>query len=126
MLILLILSFLRKILLGIIFSHIRRKVEVAINLKVVGMLGVGESFGEVALLHDIPRTATVITIKETSLWGQDRVTFRTILQTISVAKYSEYLGFVEVTPIFKNLTKKQNESQANGTMTETFKSRDRI
>ena len=43
------------------------KVEVVITDKRVKILSSGESFGEMALLHNTPRTASVITITDTSL-----------------------------------------------------------
>lgn len=49
------------------FIIAKGKVEVVINLKVAAILNIGDSFGEVALLHDTPRTATIITLQETIL-----------------------------------------------------------
>ena len=41
----------------------------------VRRLGPGDSFGEVALLHSIPRTATVIAVSPSSLLSLDHETF---------------------------------------------------
>lgn len=102
------------------------KAEVVINLKVVAVLNVGDSFGEVALLHDTPRTASVVTVVETSLWGLDRGTFRGILQDMSSQNYSENMEFIENAEIFKTLTRKQNEALANSMNSERYSSGHRI
>lgn len=108
------------------FIIAKGKVEVVINLKVAAVLNVGDSFGEVALLHDTPRTATIITLQETVLWGLDRITFRKILQNMNVQKFSENLVFIENVQMFRTLTKKQKESLANAMTLETYKSGHRI
>ena len=102
------------------------KVEVVINLKVATILNPGDSFGEVALLHDTPRTATIITLQETALWGLDRETFRGILKDMSSQKYSENMVFLENIKIFKSLTKKQKECLANAMISEYYTPGSRI
>jgi len=47
--------------------------------KVVNTLGPGDTFGEVALLHSVPRSATVSAAERVKLWALDRVTFKRIL-----------------------------------------------
>ena len=42
----------------------------------VKVLGAGESFGELALLHNCPRLATVRAAADSELWAMDRATFR--------------------------------------------------
>lgn len=102
------------------------KVEVVINLKVAAVLKSGDSFGEVALLHETPRTATIITMQETVLWGLDRCTFRGILQDMSSQKYSENMEFIENIKIFKTLTRKQKESLANVMINEHYTQGSRV
>jgi hypothetical protein len=43
--------------------------------KVAGTLGRGEALGEIALIYDVPRTATVTTRRETQLYSLDREPF---------------------------------------------------
>ena len=49
--------------------------SVTIDGESVGTLKGGDSFGEIALLHSVPRTATVTTIAKSTLWSLDRDRF---------------------------------------------------
>jgi cGMP-dependent protein kinase 1 len=84
-------------------------VEVLVNKKRVNTLNPGDSFGEMALLQDRPRSASVKTLEETNLWGVDRVTFRQAVQAINAANYTQNKNFIETVPIFQALTSLQKE-----------------
>jgi len=50
--------------------------QVMVGSKVVNMLTTGEGFGELALMHDSPRSATIRVKTTASLWGLSRGAFR--------------------------------------------------
>ena len=85
------------------------RVEVIVNGKVKKVISKGEQFGELALLHDSLRTATVTTVDKTLLWVLSREAFRTAVQSISNKKYEENKQFIESIPIFQNFTASQKE-----------------
>lgn len=64
----------------------------------------GTGFGELALVHNTRRTATVRALERSSLWGLDRVTFRTAIEEINRDNYYEYAQFIESVPLLQALT----------------------
>jgi MFS family permease len=55
------------------------RVRVTVDGAPAGELGPGEGFGEIALLRDLPRTATVEAVEETTLYALDRAEFLSVL-----------------------------------------------
>jgi len=52
------------------------KLELIINNQQKRDLLIGESFGELALLFNAPRSASILASTKAYLWGIDRSTFR--------------------------------------------------
>ena len=66
----------------------------------------GESFGELALLYNAPRAATIVCKSAAAdLWSLDRNTFNHILKTAVQKKREKYDDFMEKVDILKNLDK---------------------
>lgn len=62
------------------------------------------SFGELALMYNAPRAATIISTTSGSLWAMDRETFRKIVVKATAKKrrmYEEFLRNVEVLSVLK-------------------------
>eukprot|EP00002_Diphylleia_rotans_P007235 TRINITY_DN1672_c0_g2_i2.p1 TRINITY_DN1672_c0_g2~~TRINITY_DN1672_c0_g2_i2.p1 ORF type:complete len:381 (-),score=92.33 TRINITY_DN1672_c0_g2_i2:328-1470(-) len=75
------------------------------NPKKVLTVSSGGSFGELALMYNAPRAATVIATTEGLLWCVDRQTFRAILMDTTSKKRKLYETFLESVPILQTLTK---------------------
>ncbi|XP_028906346.1 cAMP-dependent protein kinase type II-alpha regulatory subunit [Ornithorhynchus anatinus] len=61
------------------------------------------SFGELALMYNTPRAATIVAITEGALWGLDRVTFRRIILKNNAKKRKMFELFIESVPLLKSL-----------------------
>lgn len=101
-------------------------VEIIINDITRSVLTKGECFGEIALLHDTLRTATVKTLEPTSLWVLSREAFKNAIHSVSKSKYSDNKSFLDNSPIFKILTPVQKLLMLDLLVSQDFKAGDRI
>ncbi|CAO3613924.1 unnamed protein product [Cunninghamella blakesleeana] len=74
-----------------------------INGEKVTSYASGGSFGELALMYNAPRAATLIATSDCVLWALDRVSFRMILLENTARKRRMYDQFLSEVPIFKSL-----------------------
>ena len=85
------------------------RLDVIVNEKRVNSIKEGDSFGELALLHDTPRSATIKTVMNTALWVLDRKEFSRILKEMNVQNYKENRSFIDSVPLFQILSEGQKE-----------------
>ncbi|PVH98000.1 camp-dependent protein kinase regulatory subunit [Periconia macrospinosa] len=86
----------------------------------VGSVGPGGSFGELALMYNAPRAATVVTAEQSTLWALDRVTFRRILMDSAFQRRRMYEGFLEEVPLLSSLTPYERSKIADALETKKF------
>uniref|UniRef100_H2YVX8 cGMP-dependent protein kinase n=1 Tax=Ciona savignyi TaxID=51511 RepID=H2YVX8_CIOSA len=66
-------------------------------------MGAGKVFGELAILYNCTRTATVKATTHVRLWAIDRHCFQAIMMRTGLLKHSEYLEFLTSVPTFSGL-----------------------
>jgi len=63
----------------------------------------GDSFGELALLYNAPRAATIIAKEDGILWSLDRETFNNIVKEAASKKREKYEAFLKSVDILKQI-----------------------
>jgi cAMP-dependent protein kinase regulator len=86
----------------------------------VGTVGPGGSFGELALMYNAPRAATVVSTEPSTLWALDRVTFRRILMDSAFQRRRMYEGFLEEVPLLSTLTPYERSKIADALETKKY------
>ncbi|XP_013987388.1 cAMP-dependent protein kinase type II-alpha regulatory subunit [Salmo salar] len=71
--------------------------------KCVGKYDNKGSFGELALMYNTPRAATIMANQEGALWGLDRATFHRLIVKNNAKKRKMYEAFIECVPLLKSL-----------------------
>ncbi|KAM9808839.1 cGMP-dependent protein kinase 1 isoform X3 [Syngnathus typhle] len=79
------------------------KVEVTKESLKLCTMGPGKVFGELAILYNCTRTATVKTLTNVKLWAIDRQCFQTIMMRTGLIKHTEYMEFLKSVPTFHSL-----------------------
>lgn len=96
-------------------------VDYLVDGKVVNTSSDGSSFGELALMYNSPRAATVIAKTDCIVWALDRMTFRRILLEGTAKKRSLYENFLKEVPVLQSLSSYERSKLADALNTETFK-----
>ncbi|KAM9841019.1 cGMP-dependent protein kinase 1-like isoform 2-T2 [Aulostomus maculatus] len=78
-------------------------VEVTKQGKKLCTIGPGKVFGELAILYNCTRTATVTAMTDVKLWAIDRLGFQTIMMRTGLIKHSQYTDFLRSVPSFQSL-----------------------
>ncbi|KAA8571729.1 hypothetical protein EYC84_001708 [Monilinia fructicola] len=81
----------------------------------------GGSFGELALMYNAPRAATVISAEGScTLWALDRITFRRILMDSTFQRRRLYESFLEEVPLLSTLTRYERSKIADALETQKY------
>ncbi|XP_059098241.1 cGMP-dependent protein kinase, isozyme 2 forms cD5/T2-like isoform X2 [Tigriopus californicus] len=79
------------------------KVEVSREGKFLSILPAGKVFGELAILYNCKRTATIKAATDCKLWAIERQVFQTIMMRTSLMRQEEHTKFLKSVPSFMNL-----------------------
>lgn len=81
----------------------------------------GGSFGELALMYNAPRAATVISVdSDSTLWALDRITFRRILMDSTFERRRLYEDFLKEVPLLSSLTTYERSKIADALETQKY------
>jgi len=86
----------------------------------------GIAFGELALLHNAPRAATVTAEEDVMAWCVDSTTFKAILMGKSKDDAKDYSGFISEVPLLKALKKAEVQRLLDGLTEVNFQPGDVI
>mmetsp|Transcript_12561 Transcript_12561/g.27764 ORF Transcript_12561/g.27764 Transcript_12561/m.27764 type:complete len:806 (-) Transcript_12561:440-2857(-) len=83
------------------------RVSYYVNGKHTGHGSPGDHFGQLALIHDHPRAATVVADDDTILWSLGRVAFRSMLARAESNKRKLVLSLIKRIKIFEEMSVQQ-------------------
>ncbi|KAF7665866.1 hypothetical protein LDENG_00129360 [Lucifuga dentata] len=84
------------------------------------------SFGELALMYNTQRAATVIARQEGALWGLDRATFHRLIVKNNAKKRRMYEAFIDCVPLLKSLELSERMKTVDVLAARVFKDGDCI
>uniref|UniRef100_U5EXY6 cAMP-dependent protein kinase type II regulatory subunit n=1 Tax=Corethrella appendiculata TaxID=1370023 RepID=U5EXY6_9DIPT len=84
------------------------------------------SFGELALLYNMPRAATIQAETDGQLWAMDRQTFRRILLKSAFRKRKMYETLLDSVPMLKTLQNYERMNLADALVPKLYKNGDKI
>jgi len=103
---------------------VQRKAEVSPEKVMVA--AIGASFGELALMYNVPRAATVTCAEAGSLWCLEGEVFQMMLVTAENIRKSEYDNFLTGVDLFSDLTSYERTKLSDCLNSEPFDSGENI
>merc|ERR1711936_599779 len=88
---------------SIVYVMEEGKVEVSREGKFLSVMSAGKLFGELAILYNCQRTATIKAATDCKLWAIERQCFQTIMLRTGLIRQAEHTAFLKDVPTFKDL-----------------------
>merc|ERR1719265_1987653 len=88
--------------------------------KVVKTCEAGDAFGELALLYNCPRAASVVAREKCVLWKLERDTFNHIVKDAAAKKREKHESFLQKVPLLSSLGAYERSQVADALNRETF------
>lgn len=94
--------------------------DIIVNKNNVGAYIEKGSFGELALMYNMPRAATITSQNDGKLWALDRLTFKRIVLKAAFEKRKVYEQLLENLPMFKSLSAYERMNVADALISKTY------
>jgi cAMP-dependent protein kinase regulator len=94
--------------------------DILVNGKKVGAYDNQGSFGELALMYNMPRAATIIATTNGTLWAMERATFRQIVLKNAFNKRKMYEALLESVPMLQGLDSYERMNVADALVSKQF------
>ncbi|KAK5640118.1 hypothetical protein RI129_010929 [Pyrocoelia pectoralis] len=72
--------------------------------KVLGRMGSGKAFGELAILYNCTRTASIRVVTDSKVWVLDRKVFQQIMVRTGLQRLQDNINFLRSVPLLENLS----------------------
>lgn len=95
--------------------------DILVNKQKVGQYVDKGSFGELALMYNMPRAATIIATTRGKLWALDRLTFKRIVLKSAFEKRKMYEQLLENMPMFASLNSYERMNVADALFSRSYK-----
>ena len=92
--------------------------------KKVYSYGSGDAFGELALMYNAPRAASIIALEDSTLFSLDRDTFNNIVKTATIRRRETYENFLKKVEILADLEDYERAKLCDCLKTEKFEKGD--
>ena len=86
----------------------------------------GEGFGELALLYNAPRAATIVATEDSIAWKLDRGTFNHIVKDAAQRKREKYDSFLQSVPILQSMDAYERSKLGDAVKEERYQKGDYI
>lgn len=71
---------------------------------VLSVMGPGKAFGELAILYNCTRTASIRVLSDARVWVLDRRVFQQIMMRTGIQRIENSVNFLKSVPLLKNLS----------------------
>ena len=86
----------------------------------------GEAFGELALLYNAPRAATIFSDDDSTLYGLDRQTFNHIVKDAAIRKRDKYEAFLKKVSLLSTMDDYERAQVSEAFSEEKYKANETI
>lgn len=100
--------------------HFSGDYDIIINGNIVGSYAGSGSFGELALMYNTPRAATIIAKTDGVLWALDRTTFQHIVLRQAFLKRQLYENLLSSVPLLGSLSAYERTNLADALGSHTY------